>query len=63
VGTELRFICQNKDSAFTKKDSEMWHAKAMHVACLFLPEDCPLVTHIINSYKKHHLNPKLELQR
>ena len=60
MGTELRFLALKENFDFTKKDSEMWHAKAMHVACLFLPEDCPLVTHIINSYKKHHLNAKLE---
>lgn len=39
----------------------MWHAKSLHTSSLFLPEECPLVNHIINSYKKHHLNPKLEL--
>ena len=38
----------------------MWHAKSLHAACLFLPEECPLVNHIINSYKKHHLVPKIE---
>lgn len=58
VGTELRFLSQKEKAEFTKKDSEMWHAKALHTACLFLPEECPLVNHIINSYKKHHLNPK-----
>lgn len=61
VGTELRFLSQMSDKGITKKDSEMWHAKALHTASLFLPEECPLVNHIINSYKKHHLNPKLEL--
>jgi hypothetical protein len=61
VGTELRFLSQKEGSGVTKKDSEMWHAKSLHTACLFLPEDCPLVNHIINSYKKHHLLPKLEM--
>jgi hypothetical protein len=60
VGTELRFNSQKEEATVTKKDSEMWHAKALHTATLFLPEECPLVNHIINSYKKHHLNPKLE---
>lgn len=63
VGTELRFLSLMPDRNVTKKDSEMWHAKALHTACLFLPEECPLVTHIINSYKKHHLHPKQELLR
>lgn len=58
VGTELRFNSEKPNAKVTKKDSEMWHAKSLHTACLFLPEDCPLVGHIINSYKKHHLVPK-----
>ena len=32
--------------------SEMWHGKSLQVACMFLPEDCPLFDHIIKSYKK-----------
>jgi hypothetical protein len=29
---------ENEDGAkYSKKDSEMWHAKAMHIACTFLP--------------------------
>ena len=63
VGTELRFQSQKEGTGVSKKDSEMWHAKALHTACLFLPEECPLVNHIINSYKKHHLNPKQEQSR
>ena len=35
--------------------SEMWHGKSLQVACMFLPEDCPLVDHIIKSYKKHYI--------
>ena len=27
----------------TKKDSEMYHAKALHISSLFLPKTCPLV--------------------
>ncbi len=63
VGTELRFLSQKECFKVTKKDSEMWHAKSLHTASVFLPSDCPLVTHIINSYKKHHLNAKLELKK
>ena len=33
----------------------MWHGKSLQTACLFLPEDCPLVDHIIKSYKKHYI--------
>jgi hypothetical protein len=34
--------------------SEMWHSKALEIACTFLPTECPLVGHIISSYQKHH---------
>ena len=61
VGTELRFLTSNsKDPKFHQKDSEMWHAKALHTSSTFLPSDCPLVSHVMSSYVKHHLRPKLE---
>jgi len=64
VGTELRFLSQKEaETGVSKKDSEMWQAKSLHVAATFLPEDCPLVTHIINNYKKNHMNPKLEQRK
>jgi hypothetical protein len=44
---------------FTKKDSEMWHGRALRISCAFLPSDCPLVSHVISSYIKHHLKPKV----
>lgn len=44
--TETRF--------YTKADSEMWHAMALEAAGTFLPSECPLVSHIIVSYQKHH---------
>ena len=42
------------DRGYTKADSEMWHAMALEAACTFLPSECPLVSHIIVSYQKHH---------
>jgi len=69
VGTELRFLSSpekkkgEKESAkeeskdgrvYTKADSEMWHAMALENSCTFLPSECPLVSHIIMSYQKHH---------
>jgi hypothetical protein len=39
---------------YTKQDSEMWHAKALDFSCTFLPSECPLVSHVIMSYQKHH---------
>jgi len=38
----------------------MWHAKALHTSSTFLPSDCPLVSHVMGSYVKHHLKPKIE---
>ena len=68
VGTELRFLSQNKknksegksnaelklESKNIMKESEKWQAKAVETACTFLPSECPLVGHVISSYQKHH---------
>jgi len=40
-------------------ESEFWHAKALEVACTFLPSECPLLNHILLSYQKHH-DPTLQ---
>ena len=58
IGTEMRFLMQKSGSSFSKKDSEAFHAKALHISALFLPQDCPLVTHIVNSYAKNYLKDK-----
>jgi len=58
IGTEMRFLMQKASSALTKKDSEAFHAKALHISTLFLPQDCPLVAHIVNSYVKNYLRDK-----
>lgn len=50
----------NQNTKNYQKDSEMWHAKALHTSSTFLPSDCPLVSHVMSSYVKHHLKPKLE---
>jgi hypothetical protein len=60
VGTELRFLAMLNSKHLTQKDSEMWHAKAIHIAAAFLPSDCPLIQHILQSYSKHHLRPKIK---
>ena len=66
IATEIRFILQ-KDlldvKLITKKDSESYHAKALHIALLFLPEDCPLSQYINQTYCKNYLQPKLKLQK
>ncbi len=35
-------------------ESEFWHAKALEIACSFLPSECPLLNHVLLSYQKHH---------
>jgi len=70
VGTELRFLSSNvssikpakqvygempdPDQKYVKADSEMWHAMALETSGTFLPSECPLVSHVIMSYQKHH---------
>ena len=60
VSTEMRFLIQNKDvemipiKEVKEKESELWHAKALEMACSFLPSECPLLTHVLLSYQKHH---------
>lgn len=35
-------------------DSEVWHGMALETSATFLPSECPLVSHIIMSFQKHH---------
>ena len=67
IATEIRFILSKEmlDDAklITKKDSESYHAKALHLSLLFLPEDCPLTQYIQQTYTKNYLQPKLKLQK
>lgn len=60
IATEMRFLMQKgvTHSVTSKKDSEAFHAKALHISTLFLPSECPLVSHIISSYKKNYLKEK-----
>lgn len=60
IGTELRFLAVLSPNKYSLKDSEIWHAKAIHIASYFLPNDCPLIQHITQSYNKHHLRPKIK---
>jgi len=49
LGTELRFIANSEkgDKEKDMEESDLWHSKALRIACKFLPENCPLLTHII----------------
>ena len=60
IATEFRFLHKKVDKIkYPIKLSEMWHAKAVHTSCWFLPKESPLAIHIHSSYTKHHLNSKL----
>lgn len=39
---------------YSLRDSEMWHSMGLEVSGTFLPSECPLVSHIILSFQKHH---------
>jgi hypothetical protein len=73
IATEMRFLMQktgggnknfgqNKGTSsqynFNKQDSEAFHAQALQISSLFLPNECPLVAHIIKSYKRNYLKDK-----
>ena len=66
IATEIRFILQQETpdvKNITKKDSEAYHAKSLHLALLFLPAECPLAQYIRQTYVKNFLQPKLKLQK
>jgi hypothetical protein len=61
VSTEMRFILQSREQYLSvdikrqrELESEFWHAKALEIACTFLPSECPLLNHVLLSYQKHH---------
>jgi hypothetical protein len=63
IATEMKFIIKEQElagvtSELSRKDSEAFHAKALHIALLFLPPECPLVQHIEETYKKQYLKLK-----
>ncbi len=54
LATECRFIFAEDSSEFCQAESRYWHKAAVELVCTFLPVDCPLVGHIVNSYEKHN---------
>ena len=62
IAMELKFILQDArdDEIWSKKDPETFHAKALHLALLFLPEQCPLAQHIEETYYHSYLKSKLK---
>ena len=54
LGTELRFQAKKdkKKQVELLEESDTWHSKAVRMACKFLPDGCPLMDHIVQSYEK-----------
>ncbi len=53
----------NSAAILPKKDdlmkwSELWHAQSVFFGAYYLPQTCPLVTHVANSYNKHYILSK-----
>ena len=44
----------SENKKYRLEDSEMWHAMALETCGTFLPSECPLVSHMIMSFQKHH---------
>ena len=44
IAMEMRFLIDEsgEESVYSKKDPETFHAKALHIVLMFLPEQCPL---------------------
>ena len=54
-GGVMEDIENSSDSKkYRLEDSEMWHAMALESCGTFLPSECPLVSHMIMSFQKHH---------
>jgi hypothetical protein len=64
IATEMRMLVQfgKKETTLKKDDfmrwSELWHAQSVFFGAYFLPQTCPLVTHVANSYNKHYIAAK-----
>lgn len=55
VGTELRLVVDEDKTKDQFKRSEIWHAQSLFFGAYYLPQVCPLVTHVANSYFKHYI--------
>lgn len=54
IATECRFLCGEGGDEVYQRESKYWHRAAVELVCTFLPNECPLVAHIISSYEKHN---------
>lgn len=55
IGTEMRLLVEEDNTKEEFLRSELWHAQSVFFGGYYLPKECPLVTHIINSYLKHYV--------
>ncbi len=61
IATEMRLLIDEKPIEQLFKDSELWHAQSVFYGAYYLPKDCPLVSHVVQSYNKHYLTVKKQL--
>jgi hypothetical protein len=61
IATEMRLMSTSKRNI--RKDSEGYHAKALHLSSIFLPKECPLVQHLTSSYKRNYMKEKKEADK
>ena len=54
IATECRFLSNLENKEFYQGESKYWHKAAVELVCTFLPNTCPLVSHIVSSYEKHN---------
>lgn len=51
LAAEIRFLKKTKEIV---EDDQAYHLRAIQICKNFLPEDCPLVQHILNSFKRNY---------
>jgi hypothetical protein len=54
IATEIRFIIADGNSTFKVKEGELWHRKAIDIAKQCLPSDCPLISHLEQSFTRNY---------
>ena len=52
ISTETRLSSEQSDTLSVL--SEPWHGQSMLYAAYYLPQECPLVDHLVDSYFKHY---------
>ena len=52
LATEYRLL--NTFNRLYENESKYWHKAAIELVCTFIPNECPLVTHIISNYEKYN---------